>query len=187
MVTPIKPSKFMDEDQNGEIDALEQSEATSEPNQEETTENDDNLQAELEKANELARNQKIRAEKAEKELKKLVKESPVQKSVNQGELSSTDLIAVINAKVSEDDLGEVKDYAKLKNISVSEALKTGFIKSLLADKEEQRQVAQATNVSNNRRGSTKMSEENLEAEALKGNMPDNEDDLRRLLTYRLKR
>jgi len=134
------------------------------------------------KLEEIGQNQKIRAEKAEQELKKV-------KPVGEGtpktsELSSKDLLALMKAEVNEEDVDEVIDYAKYKGISVAEALKTGVIKTSLAEKVEQRKVADATNTGVSKRSSAKLADDVLLSNASKGIMPDNDEDLSRLLDLR---
>ena len=124
-----------------------------------------------EKAEEIASNQKIRAEKAEKlakgtteEPNKEVKEeSPKPK----GELSTKDIYALMENKVAEEDIDEVKDYANLKGISIAEALKTPVVKTILSDKSEQRNTANAANVGGAKRGSGKVSDDAFLSKAKK--------------------
>lgn len=75
------------------------------------------------------------------------------------DLSTTDLYALMNAKVPESDIDQVRDYAQLKGISVSEALKTTFVKSLLSESEEIRRSAEVTTTGNRRAPTGKMSDE----------------------------
>ena len=102
--------------------------------EQETSENTEELKARLEKAEELAKNYKIRAEKAEKANK--TKVEVASKPQSNGDLSSKDLYALMEAKVAQDDIDEVIEYANLKKISVSEALKSNVVKSILSDKAE---------------------------------------------------
>lgn len=74
-------------------------------------------------------------------------------------LSQKDLYALMNAHVPEDDIDQVADYAKLKGITVSEALKTSFVKSLLSDSEEMRKSAEVTTVGTRRAPTGKISDE----------------------------
>ena len=163
------------ENQTGENqDTLNSDEETSAPETEETApaetteESVDESEAKIKKAEELAKNYKIRAEKAEQELKKRGKpEAPKSETI-----SAKDLYALSTAKVHPDDVSEVEEYAKYKGISISEALKTSVIKTLLSEKEEERKTAQATNVGTARRSTSKPSDDTLLSEASKGNLPD---------------
>lgn len=130
------------------------------------------------KAEEVAENQKIRAEKAEKKAKDVRIEA-------KADLSSRDTIAIINARVHEDDVDEVLDYAKYKKISIAEALKSSFIKTSLAEKEELRNTAEATNTGRTRSGNSKQSGDALLSKAKKtGELPDREEDLDTMLESR---
>ena len=77
------------------------------------------------------------------------------------------------------------DYAKLKGISVSEALKSSVVKTILAEKQEERKTANATSTGNARRGSTKLNPSQLLEKANKGEMPDSDEDLDALIKARL--
>lgn len=124
--------------------------------------------AEKKKAEELAHNYKIRAEKAEAQIKK-PKAQPAQDS----SLSVHDAIALMTAKVTEaEDIKEVEDYARFRGISVSEALKSSVVKTLLADKAEMRRTAQATNTGKARAGSATVSEDVILKNAQQGKLPD---------------
>ncbi len=157
---------------------------TTEETAEETTEESvEDVKARLTKAEELAQNYKVRAEKAEKKAKetKVEKVEPVQG------LSSKDTIALINAKVNEDDIEEVIEYAKFKKISVSEALKSSVIKASLTEREEQRNTANATSTGKSR-GAAKVSGEALLAKAQKtGEIPDSDEGISALIAARMKK
>ncbi len=135
---------------------------------------------EAKKKDELIQNYKIRAEKAEK--KKVDNETP------KNELSQKDLIALIKADVSEDDFDEVTDYAKLKNIPVSEALKSSVIRTVLSEKKEERATAQATATGNKVAGSKASSGSELLRKAeTTGEIPKDDADLEKLIEADLKR
>lgn len=141
----------------------------------------EDVRARLAKAEELATNYKIRAEKAEKKAKEVVV-APTP------DVSSRDTIALINAKVNEEDVDEVVEYAKFKKISVAEALKSNVLKATLKEKEEQRATAEATSTGKVRPASTKSSGESLLGKAEKtGELPDRDEDLDALLEARFKK
>ena len=146
----------------------------------EEEESSEELKARLAKAEELANNYKARAEKAEKKSKES-KETPSEKK----DLSSKDIIALMNAKVSEEDVDEVVDYAKFKGISVSEALKSSAIKATLSEKAEQRNIAEATNTKTIRRGTAKLSDDDLVSNASQGKIPESDEDIDRLMKAKL--
>lgn len=132
-----------------------------------------------------AQNRKLfeRAKKAEAEARAL-KAQKVEKSVDsvpsekQEGLSSMDTIALIGAKVTvKEDIDEVVDYARLKGITIEEALNTNVVKTILRDKAEQRQTAEATNTSTARRGSSRPSDETILDNASKGKLPEDAEAL----------
>jgi len=92
-------------------------------------------------------------------------------------MSTKDYIALMNAKINEDDVVEVEDYAKYKGISIADALKLGVVKTLLAEKEEMRKTAQATNTSNARRSSVQISSDTLLAKAKDGDVSEDAEAL----------
>lgn len=100
-------------------------------------------------------------------------------------ISLTDMYALNKANVSEEDLPEVIEFSKFKGISIAEALKSSVVKTLLADKEEKRNVANATNTGNSKRGSTQTSDQQLLDNASKGIMPESDDDIARLVKARI--
>ncbi len=176
----------MDEEEE-QVDALNQQEGadldTADEEQEETI---DDVRARLTqaeearlKAEEIAENQRIRAEKAERKAKEQPEAKPEAKPSREKDgLSSMDTIALIGAKVTEkEDIDEVLDYAKLKGLSISEALKAGVVKTILAEKAEQRQTAAATNTGAARRGTTKISDEQILANASQGKYPEDPEAL----------
>lgn len=171
----------MNEEEQAAADALEQQKKdaleTSNEGQEETIEE---VKAKLAKAEEIAENQKIRAEKAEKLAKGSKETVVVSKSPKAGDMKTDDLYALMNAKVPQDDIQDVREYAELKGISVADALKSNVVKTILSDKAEQRNIAEATHVGNARRNSSKSSEEALLAGASKGELPDSDDEMQRL-------
>lgn len=152
---------------------------TEETVEEEAEESVEELKARLAKAEEYGKNQKIRAEKAEKGGKpeKVISSKP--------SLSTSDLYALVKAEVPEEDISEVEEYAQFKKISVAEALKSSVVKSLLSEKAEKRNVATATSVGNSRRGSAKVSDEALVANASAGKLPESDEEITRLLKTKM--
>lgn len=172
-----------------EQDSNVQEEEVLETSNEEVVEQEDDesldeYKARLAKSEELANNYKIRAEKAER-LAKSAKTSETKKpSPTAGELSTKDIYALMEAKVPEMDIEKVQEIAKLKGVSISEAIKLPLTKQILADEVEQRQTASAANVGGSKRGSGKVPDDVLLNNASKGNLPDNDDDLERLIKLR---
>lgn len=138
---------------------------------------------EYQKAQELAQNYKIRAEKAEAEAKKIKKDDD---STPKNELSQSDLLTLIKSNVEEDDIQEIVDYAAIKKISVREALDSNVIKSLLAEKKEERKSAEVSATQQKRSGTTMTSgSELLNKAETTGELPDNDDEMRKLVESRL--
>jgi len=133
------------------------------------------------KAEEVANNYKIRAEKAEK-VKKVVQPSATEKT--NSDLSSTDLYAMMKNNVELEDFSDVTDYAKFKGISVQEALATGFVKTLLSEKAGQRNIANATNTGSARRGTARLSDEAIVDNVNKGILPESDEDIMRYVKAR---
>lgn len=164
-----------------EQDSNVQEEVVLETTYDEEVNSNNDYAEKLAKAEELANNYKIRAEKAEK-LAKSTKTEPTPKpSPKAGELSTKDIYALMEAKVPEQDIDKVQEIATLKGISVSEAIKLSLTKQILSDEAEQRVTAAASNVGSSKRGSGKIPDDVLLANALKGNLPENEADLERLI------
>jgi hypothetical protein len=141
----------------------------------------------LAKAEELAENYKIRAEKAERMAKASRIDTPTtpKQTPTAGELTTKDLYALIDAKVPEADIEEVREYAQLKHITIAEALKSNVVDTILKDNQEKRSTASASNVGGSKRGTGKTSDDVLLAKAAKGELPDNDADMQRVIKLRL--
>lgn len=168
-----------------EINDEVEEEALDTPEDEEEIELDDvededvdTLRSRLAKAEELANNYKVRAEKAEKG----------KKAAPQADgLTTSDILAITRAQINEEDLDEVLEYAKFKKTSVSEALKSSILRATLAEKAEERTSAQAVNTGGGRRANNgAISDERLMADAAKGMLPDSDADIARIARLRLK-
>lgn len=168
-----------------EINDEVEEEALDTPEDEEEIELDDvededvdTLRSRLAKAEELANNYKVRAEKAEKG----------KKAAPQADgLTTSDILAITRAQINEEDLDEVLEYAKFKKTSVSEALKSSILRATLAEKSEERTSAQAVNTGGGRRANNgAISDERLMADAAKGMLPDSDADIARIARLRLK-
>jgi len=172
------------EEQFGNLDALNQEQDIRESLIPEKTEGvlqePQPDKQELEKLQELARNYKIRAEKAESILKETHKE------VSPQELSVKDLTALVKNNVSEDDYDDIFDYARLKKISVAEALKSPVVRAILSEKEEMRRTATATATGNKIQGvSAPSPEELLQKAQATGTIPESDEDIEKLISVRL--
>jgi hypothetical protein len=129
----------------------------------------------------LYENQRIRAEKVEKELKEFKSKG----EVREDGLSQKDLLFLAKADVHEDDLDDVLDYAKLKKISVKDALGTGMIKSYLADQREKRRTANVTSTGSKRSGIKGKDGSEMLKDAESGVFPG-ADDIETLVEARFK-
>lgn len=114
-------------------------------------------------------------------------QKPETKTVkSSNDLSQKDLFAMMNAKVSTEDFDEVVEFAKFKKIPVAEALNSSTLKAILNEKAEQRRTAQATSTGSTRRSSTKLSDEAILENASRGNLPESDEEIRRLVQLRHK-
>jgi len=136
-----------------------------------------------------------RAKKAEgfvqKDGKWVTAEKPAEKPAEQeqkpsqsSQLSSMDVFALVNAKIPQEDIQDVVEYATFKKISIGEALTHPLMKTMLADKAEARRVAEGTSTGTSRRGTGKLSDEALLENAAKGIMPETDEGMNRLVELR---
>jgi hypothetical protein len=101
-------------------------------------------------------------------------------STNTSELSSMDVITIAKSNIHQDDIEEVINFAKFKNITVGDALKDDIMKSILSGKAELRKTAEGTNTGSAKRGNAKVSDESLVDNARNGKMPESDADMARL-------
>lgn len=104
-----------------------------------------------------------------------------------GTLSSSDLLAVMKADVHEDDMDRVERFAKSEGLSIKDSLKNPELKAILSLRAEQRSTASGANISNVRRGATKITDETLIANANAGKLPEADEDIERLIKAKSKR
>lgn len=157
-----------------EVVVPETTEEEVEPEEEVVEEVD--WKAEAEKQKEIAENQRIRAEKAEKKTKEKVEPTSTH--------STSDIVAL--SKVHEDDIERVEKFAKDEGVSIKEALKNDELTAILNVRAEKRNVSDATNTGNSRRVSAKVSDEALIANASSGKLPTSDEDIDRLIAAKLK-
>lgn len=119
------------------------------------------------------------------EKKEEKKEEKNPKDKKENTLSTEDLYALMESKVPKEDIKEVKDYADLKGITVAEALQSNVVKTILAEKLEERKVADATNTDDTTTTKNGVSDDELLANAKKGIMPESDEDMDRLAKLRL--
>lgn len=119
-----------------------------------------------------------RKAKPQQEDKPVQKTNPAPTPRVEDGLSSMDTIALIDAKVTnKDDIETVQEYARLKGLSIGEALATPLVKSILKDNAEQRQTAEASNTAPARRGSIKLTDEQILSNAQAGKFTDDPEAL----------
>jgi hypothetical protein len=159
----------------------------NEEESEESEESVEEIKARLAKAEELVNNYKIRAEKAERAAKGSKESQPVKQASKADAISTQDLYALMENKVAQEDIQEVQEYAQLKGISISEALKSSVVKTILSEKAEMRNVASASNVGSVKRGSSKLSDEALIQNVKKGIVPESDEDIMRYVQARQKK
>ncbi len=104
---------------------------------------------------------------------------------DQPNISTVDMYAMIEAKVPQDDIKEVADYAKFKGISIAEALKTSFVQTTLKENAEKRNIAEATNTGGSKRTTGKTSPDEVLKNASQGNLPDSDEGVVDLVQARI--
>ena len=135
---------------------------------------------ELEKANKIADNQRIRAEKAERELKQV--KSQVLPEKTPQPMSLQDIRALQD--IHDEQVESIVDYAKFKGVSILEAKKTPEMQALIKSGEEARAAAAAINVDKTGRGSTAPTDEDILALDAKGEL--SEEDIPKAAAARLR-
>lgn len=138
------------------------------------------IKAELEKEKAA----KAELEKKNKQLYERIKKG----EKGEGEsLNVKDILALKDAEVTAEDLDEVQDFAKYRKISIAEALQSKTLKTILAERKEERRTAQATETKSPR-GIAKVTGEDIlrKAEAT-GEVPDSIDGIKSMLEARLAR
>lgn len=113
------------------------------------------LSAQQKKDAETAKNQKIRAEKAEAARGTKIDDA-TDTDKKSDDLPSKDLYALIDAKVPQEDVEEVTRAAKALGKSISESLKDPIVKGILANRAEERTTAEAANTRTTTRSTHKV-------------------------------
>lgn len=99
---------------------------------------------------------------------------------SKGGLTSEDVLVIVENKIPKEDIADVAEYAKFKGITIEEAVASPILQTILKDKAEKRTVANGTNTDPARRGSARLSDEALIANANAGKMPESAEDMSRL-------
>ena len=162
---------------------LEELKTSIAENEAKTAEDLEKKDEDLAKAKELAENYKIRAEKAEKS----AKEKGEVKMEDQS-LTTKDALALVNAKVSDEDYDEVIRVSKVLGKTIVETLKDKTMQTILSEREEERRTAALTQVGKNQGRTTKNTGEELLDKAEKtGEVPEDEEGMKKLFQARLAR
>lgn len=128
--------------------------------------------------------QKIKHRTAAQEASKINGGKKEEPTAGKADLSTDDVFTLVKAGVAQEDVAEVRKYAKMEGISIAEALQSTVVKTILKQKTEERNVAEATNTGTARRSTGKVSDEALLANASKGEMPESDEDMQRLIKLR---
>lgn len=128
------------------------------------------------KSDELAKNYKTRAEKAEQELRKPkpADDGGHEPSKKTGDdLSTTDVFALMKADVHEDDVDWLKKQAKASEKPIAQIIKDEEVQAVLKLRKEKRETANAQNTKPARPGSRKADGDALKRELEKeGKVPE---------------
>ena len=170
--------------------------SNSENEVDDTTENEGELTPEqiedLKKKSEVSSQNFERAKKAEKERddlkKKLEGQQGQVKEITAEQMTAKDFLALSENKVSSQDFDEIVRVSKILGKPVSEALQDQTLKTILQTRQEERKTAEASHTKGGARGSSKKDGEILLQHFEKtGEIPGNDDDLRRMQEARLVR
>lgn len=123
------------------------------------------------------------SKKDDKDTKDIKKD--VKKDASSKDMSSTDLYALIDAKIPQEDVSTVRKFAKMEGITIPEALKSSLLKSILKGDAEMRETANASNTQKTGKTKGAISDDQLLADAKKGIMPESDEDMTRLSKLRL--
>lgn len=102
-----------------------------------------------------------------------------QEQVQTETFSGDDTLALVNAQVTnKEDVLTVKKYAKAEGLSISDALESDIVKTILKTRAAERKTAEATNTGPTRRGSQQPTGKSLLDKASKtGEVPDTDEGM----------
>lgn len=143
----------------------------------------DAITAKALKAEEIAKNQKIRAEKAEQAAKEAKPAEGANPSKESESLSIKDIKALQD--VPDEDVDEVIEFSKFKKISIAEAKQHPAMQSFLKTRMEERKTAEVANTGGGRRAVSKNTDADILEKAMTGHLPESDDDIKRLAEARL--
>jgi hypothetical protein len=129
------------------------------------------LSADAKKNADIGRDQKIRAEKAERERDELMgkgKGAPPKDDA----LSTAEIYTLVQAQVPPEDVPEVQKAAKLLGVDLTTALKDPMVQSVLKQRAETRATANATDTAGKKAPVGQTSDQELLDKASKGEVPE---------------
>jgi len=88
------------------------------------------------------------------------------------------------ADVHDEDVDDILDFAKWKNISIVEAKKAPAMIAILKAKEEERRTAQAANAGGGRRGTSQVTDDKVLQDFATGRISEDDADIERLAEAR---
>ena len=135
------------------------------------------VKARLAKAEELANNYKVRAEKAEKQSREVPSEY--------GNLNPRDAVILAKADVDPEDIETVIDYAGFKKQSISAILKDSAMQTILKTNAEERKSAAATAINPPGRQAPRETVESILQAASQGQLPESDEGIERLTEARI--
>jgi len=112
-------------------------------------------------------------------------ETKIETKEEKDTLLPEDLYALMEAKVPREDIVEVKRAAQLWGKSITEVLNDPLLKATLSARSEERATAAAA-ITKNNRPATKETEEGIINKALRGEIPDDANEIEKLAAARMK-
>jgi hypothetical protein len=97
---------------------------------------------------------------------------PIKETKISEDVTRTELYSLVRANVPDEDTEECIIYAKSHGLSVTDALKTPELKAILNLHKEQRTSAEASNTSASRKGTVKITSEQILEKAKAGELPE---------------
>lgn len=126
------------------------------------------LSADAKKQADIAKDQQIRAKKAETERDELLKKGAPKDDA----LSPSEMYVLVAAQVPPEDVPEVQKAAKLLGMDITTALKDPMVQSVLKQRAETRATANATDTSGKKAPVGQTTDQELLDKASKGDLPE---------------
>lgn len=123
-----------------------------------------------------------RAKKAEAEKKALEVELAKAKQTPSDSLTAKDVLALSSEGITQgEDVEFAEKWAKFNGKSVSDTLQDPTFKSIMEKRQEERKTASATQTKGGAKGVSKITGEELLRKASKGEFPESEEDINKML------